>query len=139
MRAETYQRIVDESRVELTPAGAWLLGRLATSGTLEHRETKAATPEEIAGLTADLVHRGYLTIEPASGRLDLSDRGQQAHAALVEAGRSVLTRIASDVDPPEQEVSEILRRLAISLLADIPRDTGREPRATSVAASASAG
>jgi hypothetical protein len=51
----------------------------------------------------------------------------------------VLTRIASDVDPPEQEVSDILRRLAISLLADMPRDTGREPRATSVAASASAG
>ena len=91
------------------------------------RETKAATPEEIAGLTADLLHRGYLTIEPASGRLELSDQGRQAHAALVEAGRSVLTRIASDVDPPEQEVTEILRRLAISLLADIPRDAGREP------------
>ena len=41
MRTETYQRIVDESRVELTPAEAWLLGRLATSGTLEHRQTKA--------------------------------------------------------------------------------------------------
>jgi hypothetical protein len=36
MRADTYQRIVDESRVSLTPEGAWLLGRLATSGTLEH-------------------------------------------------------------------------------------------------------
>ena len=29
-------RIVEESRVELTPAEAWLLGRLATVGTLEH-------------------------------------------------------------------------------------------------------
>ena len=139
MRAETYQRIVNESRVELTPAGAWLLGRLATSGTLEHRETKTATPEEIAGLTADLVHHGCLTIEPATGRLELSERGRQAHAALVEAGRSVLTRIASDVDAPEQEVSDILRRLAISLLADIPRDGGPEPHATSAPAGASAG
>ncbi len=137
MRTETYQQIVDESGVELTPAGAWLLGRLATSGTLEHGETKSTTPEEVAGLTADLLHRGYLTIEPASGRLELSERGRQAHAALVEAGRSVLTRIASDVDPPEQEVADILRRLAISLLADIPRDGGREPRAASAAAAAS--
>ena len=55
---------------------------------------KATTPEEVAGLTAELIHRGYLTIEPAGGRLELSERGRQANAALVEAGRAVLTRIA---------------------------------------------
>ena len=128
MRTETYQRIVDESRVELTPAEAWLLGRLATSGALEHSQSKATTPEEVAGLTAELIHRGYLTIEPASGRLELSEQGRQANAALVEAGRAVLTRIAADIDPPEEEVADILRRLAISLLADIPRDAAREPQ-----------
>ena len=139
MRTETYQRIVDESRVELTPAEAWLLGRLATSGTLEHGQSKATTPEEVAALTAELIHRGYLTIEPASGRLELSEQGRQAYAALVEAGRAVLTRIAADIDPPEEEVADILRRLAISLLADIPRDAAREPRATSVPATAPSG
>ena len=137
MRTETYQRIVDESRVELTPAEAWLLGRLATSGTLEHSQTKATTPEEVAALTAELLHRGYLTIEPASGRLELSEQGRQAYAALVEAGRSVLTRIAADIDPPEEEVADILRRLAISLLADIPRDAAREPQATTATAALS--
>jgi MFS family permease len=125
MRTETYQRIVDESRVDLTPAEAWLLGRLATTGTLEHAQTKAATPEEIAALTAELLHRGYLTIEPTSGRLELSDNGRKTHAALVEAGRAVLTRIASDIAPPEEEVATVLRRLAVSLLADIPRDAAR--------------
>jgi hypothetical protein len=138
MRTETYQRIVDESRVELTPAEAWLLGRLATSGTLEHGESKATTPEEVAGLTAELIRRGYLTIEPANGLLELSERGRQANAALVEAGRAVLTRIASDIDPPEEEVADILRRLAISLLADIPRDAARKPPA-SVPATAPSG
>ena len=129
MRAETYRRIVDESRVELTPPEAWLLGRLATSGTLEHAQTKATTPEEVAALTAVLVHRGYLAIDPASGRLELSERGQRAYAALVDGGRAVLTRIAADLNAPEEEIGGILRRLAVSLLADAPKDAAREPRA----------
>ena len=135
MRTKTYERIVGDSGTELTPAEAWLLGRLATSAILEHRETKATTPEEVAALTADLLHRGYLTIEPASGRLELSEQGEQANAALIEAGRSVLTSIAADIDPPAgEEVADILRRLAVSLLADIPRDAAREPRASAAMA-----
>jgi hypothetical protein len=63
----------------------------------------------------------------------LSGQGRQAHAALVEAGRTVLTRIAAGVGPPEDEVADTLRRLAISLLADIPRDAVREPRAVAAA------
>ena len=133
MRAETYQRIIDDSGVELAPAEAWLLGRLATRDNLEHTQTKAATPEEVAEITAELVHRGYLAIDPASGRLELSGLGRQAHAALVEAGRAVLTRIAAGVGPPEDEVADTLRRLAISLLADIPRDAVRERRAVAAA------
>jgi hypothetical protein len=136
MRTETYQRIVDESRVDLTPAEAWLLGRLATTAVLEHSQTKTTTPEEVAGLTADLLYRDYLRIEPASGRLELSEHGRQAHAALVEAGRAVLTRIAADIDPPEQEVADTLRRLAISLLAEVPSNGTRDPRATTATATA---
>jgi len=124
-RTDIYQRIVDESGLELTPAEAWLLGRLATSGTLEHGPTKATGPEEVAALTAGLVHRGCLTIAPASGDLELSEQGRHAYSALVEAGRSVLTGIAADFNPPEEEVADILRRLAISLLADMPRAVAR--------------
>ena len=65
MRTEIYRRIVDESQVELTPAEAWLLGRLATSGTPRaHAAAMPRRPEEVAALTADLLHRGYLTIDP---------------------------------------------------------------------------
>jgi hypothetical protein len=130
MRTETYQRIVDESHLPLTTAQAWLLSRLATTGILEHPQPKATTPEEIAALTADLIHRGYLSIDPADGQLALSEQGRHAQAALVEAGRAVLTRIAADIDPPEQEVADVLRRLATSLLADIPRDTASGVSAT---------
>src|SRR5262249_34477925 len=126
MRADIYRRIVDESRVNLTPAEAWLLGRLATMGTLEHAQSRYTTPEEAAELTAKLLQRGYLTIDPA-GSLELTESGREVYAALVEAGRGVLTHIATDLHPPEEEVSGILRRLAISLLADVPRDA-RQPR-----------
>ena len=140
MRTETYQRIVDESRL-----GAHTRRGLAARSPRHQRHPraqsrrKATTPEEVAALTADLLHRGYLTIEPASGRLELSEQGRQAHAALVEAGRAVLTRIAADIDPPEEEVADILRRLAISLLADIPRDAAREPHTTAAMATALSG
>ena len=76
MRAEIYQRILDQSGVELATAEAWLLGRLATSDTLEHAQPRATTPEEVAALTACLLHRGYLEIDPATGRLELSGRGR---------------------------------------------------------------
>jgi EmrB/QacA subfamily drug resistance transporter len=127
-RTEIYQRIVAESGVALTPAEAWLLGRLATRGQLQHVQSKATMPEEVAALTADLLNRRYLVIEPTSGGLGLTAQGEEAEAALVEAGRAVLTRIAADVDPPEEQVADILRRLAISLLAEVPRDAAREPQ-----------
>jgi EmrB/QacA subfamily drug resistance transporter len=126
MRTKTYERIVAESGVDLSPAEAWLLGRLATRGALEHVQSKATTPEEVAALTADLLHRGYLAIDP-DGALELTARGNEAEAALVEAGRAVLTRIAADVHPPEEQVADMLRRLAISLLAEVPRDAAPEP------------
>ena len=125
MRTDIYRRIVEESRVELRPAEAWLLGRLATVGTLEHAQSRGTTPEEVAALTAGLVHRGYLTIDPVDGNLELGERGRVAHAALVEAGRATLSRIAEDIHPPEEETAGILRRLAVSLLADMPRDGAR--------------
>src|SRR5262249_41606146 len=99
-RARIYARILDESGLELAPDEAWLLGRLATRGMLEHAQPRTTTPEEVAALTADLVHRGYLVIDPA-GRLELSEQGRAAHEAQVEAGRVVLTRIAAEMGAPE--------------------------------------
>jgi hypothetical protein len=88
-------------------------------------QPRATTPEEVARLTANLIHRGYLTITPDNSQLELSERGRQAQAALVEAGRAELTRMIADTHPPEEEVAPIMRRIAVSLLADIPRDAAR--------------
>jgi hypothetical protein len=121
-RTAIYRRIVDESRLELGPSEAWLLGRLATVGTLEHDPPRAAMPEKIALLTARLLERGYVALDPAGDGLELSERGRQAYAKLVDAGRAELTRLIADMHPPDDEVVVILRRLAVSLLADLPRD-----------------
>jgi hypothetical protein len=113
-------------------------------GTRRYGQVTAGTKapqvaEEIASLTASLLHGGYLAIEPGSGRLELSAQGERANNALVEAGRAVLTRLAADIDPPEEQVADTLRRLAISLLAEIPRDATRQPPAPTASAEALAG
>jgi hypothetical protein len=120
-RTDIYRRIVEESRLELGPSEAWLLCRLATVGTLEHAAPRAM-PEEIALLTARLLERGYVAFDPAGDSLELSERGRQAYAELVDAGRTELTRLIADAHPPDDEVVVILRRLAVSLLADLPRN-----------------
>jgi hypothetical protein len=129
-RTDIYRRIVKDARVELTPAEAWLLGRLATRGALEQVPSRSTTPEEVAELTADLLHRGYLTFHPADDRLSLSTRGQEAHAALVEAGRTALKRIADEIGQPEEAAAATVNRLATSLLADIPRGAARKTPVT---------
>jgi hypothetical protein len=111
MRAEIYGRIVHEARLELTPAEAWLLGCLATAGMLEQAPARSTKPEEVAVLTAALLQQGYLAFDSAADRLELSARGRDA-----------------DVHAPEQEVDVILRRVAVSLLADMPRDRAQASR-----------
>ena len=133
-RTEIYQRIVDESGLELTPAEAWLIGRLATVGTLDHEPSKAAAPEEVATLTAGLLERGYLTYDASRDRLELSTRGRDAQSRLAEAGRAELTQLISDTRPPDEDVNVVLRRVAVSLLADMPRRQESSPATATVTA-----
>ncbi len=134
MRAAVYRRIVEASELDLAPAEAWLLGRLATVDLLDPPSPRSATPEEIASLTARLLHRGYLTVDADDYRLGLSERGREAHAALVDAGRTELGRIVADVQPADEEAVAVLRRVATSLLSDIPRERAVDPRGVPVGA-----
>jgi EmrB/QacA subfamily drug resistance transporter len=123
-RTQIYTRIVEASGLDLTPAEAWLLGRIATAGSLEGlTHPRTATPEQIALLSARLLERGYLAVDLVGDRIELSDSGHRAHEQLVEAGRAQLTALIADARPPDDEVNNILRQLAISLLADMPKDT----------------
>jgi EmrB/QacA subfamily drug resistance transporter len=121
-RAGIYLRIVSASGLDLTPGEAWLLGRVATADTLAlDSSARSGTPEEIALLGVQLVQRGYLAPDPAGMQLELTGSGRGAHAKLVEAGRTELTTLIVGTHPPPEEVGAILRRLAVSLLADMPK------------------
>jgi EmrB/QacA subfamily drug resistance transporter len=123
MRSEIYGRIVGAAGLDLTSAEAWLLGRVATQGRLDGLgPPRTAGPEEVALLTARLLERGYLTVDLEDDRIELSDAGLRVHGHLVEAGRAELTRLIADVHPPDDEVNDVLRRLAASLLADMPKE-----------------
>jgi EmrB/QacA subfamily drug resistance transporter len=123
MRSEIYGRIVTASGLDLTPAEAWLLGRIAVEGRIDGLAApRSASPEEIALTTARLLQRGYLTVDLGDDRLELSDAGTGAYQQLVEAGRAELTSLVAAARPPDAEVSDILRRIAASLLADMPKD-----------------
>ncbi len=122
-RTEIYRRIVDAANLDLTAAEAWLLSRIAIEDRIDGLgQPNSAGPEEVALLTARLLQRSYLTVDLEADRIELSDTGRRAYAQLVEAGRSELTRLIADAHPPQDEVNDVLRRLAASLLADIPRN-----------------
>jgi EmrB/QacA subfamily drug resistance transporter len=122
-RTEIYGRIVATSGLELTPAEAWLLGRIAVEGRIDGLgPPRSAGPEEVALLAALLLQRGYLTVVLDGDRIELSETGLRAHERLVEAGRAELTSLIADARPPEEQVNDVLRRLAVSLLADMPKD-----------------
>ena len=122
-RTDIYRRIVDASGLDLSPAEAWLLGRIATEGRIDGLGSPRTTsPEEIALLTARLLQRGYLTFALEGDRIELSGTGLGVHERLVEAGRAQLTLLIADTHVPDDEINAVLRRLAASLLADMPRD-----------------
>ena len=114
-RDRIYERVIERSGVELSPAEAWLLGRL--SGTFE----PDPAPARIARLTSRLVALGYLTPDGMTGGLELSEKGRDAHARLVESGRNELTRLVGEQLGEEDELAPVLRRVAASLVAEMPR------------------
>ena len=69
-----------------------------------------------------LVALGYLSPGGTTGGLELSDKGREAHARLVESGRSELTRLVSEQLGEEDELALVLRRVARSLVAEMPKE-----------------
>ena len=137
MRTDVYRRIVDASGLDLTPAEAWLLSRIGSEDRIDGLgPPRKASPDEVALLTARLLERGYLTLALEGDRIELSHTGLGVYERLVEAGRAQLTLLIADMHPPDDEINDVLRRLAASLLADMPRD-GAAMRAMNVYPTAS--
>jgi EmrB/QacA subfamily drug resistance transporter len=120
-RTRIYRQLIDRSGVEVTPAEAWLLGRLRESSPLIAK-ARGAAPERVESAAVDLARRGLVMTDDAGG-IELSDEGVAAHTRLVEAGRTELTLLLEDWAEPREpeEVTQVLRRLAESLVAEMPK------------------
>ncbi|HEV8251057.1 MAG TPA: MDR family MFS transporter [Gaiellaceae bacterium] len=118
-RSKIYEQVIQRSGVDLSPAEAWLVGRLSSDPSIPASDS---APVRIARLTMRLIGRGYLTTEGAAEGLELSEKGREAHARLVESGRDELTRLVSERLGEEEELAPVLRRVAASLVAEMPKD-----------------
>lgn len=129
-RTRVYRQLTARAGLDLTPAETWLLGRLyerppATAPELASQF--AVSDERVAALAAGLEQRGL--ISDGTGTIELTADGRLALAELVEAGRAELTVLVAHWQRPEgHELAPVLRRLAASLVAEIPQeDAERAP------------
>jgi EmrB/QacA subfamily drug resistance transporter len=121
-RTRIYRQLIARSRLDLTPPQAWLLGRLRDrapigAGALAHDLHVPAA--RVRGLADDLARRGLVVGD--ADALALTTAGRTATTQLVDAGREELAALlASWQRAPDGELAPVLRRLADSLVAEIP-------------------
>jgi EmrB/QacA subfamily drug resistance transporter len=124
-RTRIYRELTSRAGLELTPAETWLLGRLydrTLPATLPELASAFAVPvERVATLAGELEQRGL--VSDGTGPIDLTAAGSDALARLVDAGRIELTGLVAHWQRPDgQELAPVLRRLAASLVAEIPEE-----------------
>ena len=124
MRTRIYRRLVARAGLDLSPPETWLLGRLrentpAFIDRLAH--DFAVSAERVAALAGRLERRGL--VSNGAGPIDLTERGREALSKLVDAGRAELTALCEHWERPDgDDLAPVLRRLADSLVADIPEE-----------------
>jgi EmrB/QacA subfamily drug resistance transporter len=138
-RRELVAQLVQRAGVDLSPAGAWLIVRLA--------ETDSAHPTTIAALCEgfdiplevgqralrELDERGLLLRDPAAGQdrgrvVGVTPEGELIAERLVQERRATLARVCSGWQPEDNaELTELLTRLARELAPDRPREEAPAP------------
>jgi DNA-binding MarR family transcriptional regulator len=124
-RTRIYRETIARAGLDLTPPETWLLGRLRdrTPATVPDLADQFAVPaERVAALAQQLERRGL--VSDGTGAVDLTDAGRAALGKLVEAGRAELTALLEHWQrPDDQELAPVLRRVAASLVAEIPGES----------------
>jgi hypothetical protein len=119
-RTRIYRQLIARSGVEATPPQAWVLGRLHDREPIAPVALAAALEVELARLErvlGEVARLGLVLLD--GGTCCLSDRGQAVYARLVDAGRVELAALVPQQDG-EGEAAPVIRRLAESLVADMP-------------------
>jgi EmrB/QacA subfamily drug resistance transporter len=124
-RTRIYRETIARAGLDLTPPETWLLGRLRDrrpATVLDLADEFAVPAERVEALAQKLERRGL--VSDGTGPVDLTDAGRAALAKLVEAGRAELTALLEHWHrPDDQELAPVLRRVAASLVAEIPDET----------------
>ena len=123
-RTRVYRRAIARSGVEATPPQAWVLGRLNAREPISPAALAGALHvafERLETILRELERRGFVEAA-AAGTVCLSGEGHVVYARLVEAGRAELAALVPQPDR-DGEAAPVLRRLAESLVADMPESS----------------
>jgi EmrB/QacA subfamily drug resistance transporter len=127
MRTRIYRQLITRAGVDITPPETWLLARLRDrvpiSADALARDLDVPA-ERVASLANELEERGL--ISDGAGQVDLTAEGRVTVTKLVEAGRAELIGLLAHWHrPDDQELAPVLRRLATTLVAEIPEETAQ--------------
>jgi len=119
-RTRIYRQLIARSGVEATPPQAWVLGRLHDREPIAPAALADALdvePTRLDPVLGEIERLGFVRVD--AGSCSLSDRGQAVYARLVDAGRVELAALIPKQDQ-DGEAAPVIRRLAESLVADMP-------------------
>jgi EmrB/QacA subfamily drug resistance transporter len=127
-RRRYVERIVTRARVDLSPAAAWLLGRLERDSALDPEDMARARRIESdtikAALSELLDKRLILETDSGNGRKRLlTEEGCRVFNQLVAARREHLAELWPEWSPEKrEEVADLIRRLAAALVPEANTD-----------------
>jgi EmrB/QacA subfamily drug resistance transporter len=122
-RTRIYRQLIARSGVSATPPQAWVLGRLHDREPIAPAALAAAlevAPDRLEPVLVEVEQLGLVEVE--GGTCCLSERGQVVYARLVDAGRVELAALVPKQDG-DGEAAPVIRRLAESLVADMPEQS----------------
>ncbi|HWW74241.1 MAG TPA: hypothetical protein VNZ44_02540, partial [Pyrinomonadaceae bacterium] len=123
-RRRYVERIVERAGIDLSPAAAWLLGRLEKEPALDPSalaRTHRVEPALVAEALAELSGKGLVAETNAAGGSGraLTDEGCRVFNLLVAARRAQLAELWPEWSPEKrEEVAELIRRLAGALVPE---------------------
>jgi EmrB/QacA subfamily drug resistance transporter len=108
--------VIDEAHVDVTPAEAWLLGRVE-NGTLARAAAETGNADDRAQLAAALARleeRGFVSPED-NNTLRLTETGAATRGHLLAARESRLKGLVADWKPESPEVDAMIAQLSEEL------------------------
>lgn len=121
---ELARRVAERSGTGLDPASAWLLGRIARTGSLAPealREGSPLDPDELAAARRELEQRRLIEAGGSSTSAAVTAAGEETLDRLAEARKEELRSLVADWSPDADEaLAPVLERLSDELAALSP-------------------